>query len=86
MKNYTKLFTLILLILNVLISKAQQNDTLEIQRNDKGIVNFARFKFNPDRKVQNDTLVLKSVLQTQKEDNFRNIKEFKDELGITAFL
>jgi bacillolysin len=83
MKNYPKLLALILLSFNVLISKAQQNDTLEIQRNDKGIVNFVRFKPNSGRKMQNDTTLLKSLLQAKNEDGFRCISESKDELDIT---
>jgi hypothetical protein len=38
MKNFTELLALVLLNLSVLVSWAQQNDTLEIQRNSTGVV------------------------------------------------
>lgn len=67
------------------IGNAQESDTLEIQHNQIGKVKFARFKPNlsSNRKMQNDTNFLKSVLKTSKEDGFKNIKEWTDELGIT---
>jgi Zn-dependent metalloprotease len=83
MKNYTKLLTLVLFFFIVFISNAQQNDTLEIQRNDKGIVSFARFKTDPDRKIQNGINFLKEVLHAKSADEFRLVKETKDELGIS---
>lgn len=82
MKNYKILLASILFILNAFISKAQQNDTLDIQRNDKGIVNFVHFKPNADRKMQNDMLLLKSILKAKNEDGFINISELTDEMGI----
>lgn len=46
MKKFTVLILYILLTCNTQISKAQQNDTLEIQRDENGFVNFARFSLN----------------------------------------
>lgn len=71
-----------MLSLNLLNAKAQQNDTLEIQRNDRGIVNFIRFRLNPERKIQNDTIILRSILHARKEDGFKSISESKDELDM----
>jgi len=64
---------------------AQQGDTLFIQRGKSGKVEFARFKKNGNsgRKMQNDTLFLKSMLKAKKEDGFRLKNETKDELGMT---
>ena len=83
MKNYEKLSILGLLCFVVFTSNAQQNDTLEIQRNDIGTVKFARFKTSPTRKVQNGVTFLKAVLHAKSTDEFRLIEETKDELGIS---
>ena len=64
---------------------AQQGDTLLVQRGRNGKIEFARFYSdeNSDRKMQNDTVFLKSILQTKKEDEFRLKSVITDELGIT---
>jgi len=83
MKNYIKILNLILFCLIVFISNAQQNDTLEIQRNDIGIVKFARFKPDFNGKIQDGTRFLKTVLHAKPDDEFRLMNETTDELGIS---
>jgi Zn-dependent metalloprotease len=75
MKTFYNFLVLILLCLNGLISSAQQNDTLEIQRDDKGVVKFARFSQKSEWRVQRDTAFLKSVLHAKPEDSFQLISE-----------
>lgn len=74
----------ILVFANSVIN-AQISDTLDIQRNPNGKIKFARFaeNENPHRSMHNDTVFLKTVLQAKNEDNFKKVKEFTDELGIT---
>ena len=64
---------------------AQQSDTLFVQREKSGKIAFARFSVdeNSDRKMQNDTIFLKAILQTKKEDEFRLKSVTTDEFGIT---
>jgi len=84
MKRFTKPISVIALLLFCLFINAQNTDTLDIQRTDKGIIKFARFKVSAssDRKMQNDTLFLKSILKTNNEDSFHLIKVSTDELGV----
>ncbi len=85
MKQITKSAFLITLLLNSIFAIAQGNDTLDIQKNEKGKVKFARFQANANstRKMKNDTVFLKSILHAKNEDSFRKTKEDLDELGIT---
>lgn len=85
MKQITKSAFLITLLLNSIFAIAQGNDTLDIQKNEKGKVKFARFQANANstRKMKNDTVFLKSILKAKNEDGFRKTKEDLDELGIT---
>ena len=83
MKNCIKLLISILLVYGAFICRAQQNDTLEIQRTKTGNVNYARFKTNSARKMQSDTLFLKSILKMKNDDGFKSILESNDELGFT---
>lgn len=83
MKNFTKLLFAALLCLNSLFSIAQQSDTLEIQRNEKGKVFFARFKPDANRKVQDGVNFLKDVLRAKPDDDLRLTKETIDKLGIS---
>ena len=87
MKNIIRLSFLAALLPVYLFTNAQveTNDTLFIQRNEKGTVEFARFKTNEssDRKMKNDTIFLKSILKAKDEDGFRLKSEETDELGIT---
>jgi len=64
-------------------ASAQDNDTLEIQRNDNGKIIFARFKPNANRKIKDGESFLKKVLQAKPDDSLRMVKETTDELGIT---
>jgi len=65
---------------------ALQDDTLFIERNDKGKIEFARFSIDEksERKMNDDTGFLKSMLQAKEGDEFRLIRETTDELGITT--
>ncbi len=84
MKNLIKLIFLITFF-NFSLVNAQINDTLEIQRNDKGIVQFVLFKVNENsnRKMQNDTSFLKSILNSKKDDKFNIILNYTDLSGVT---
>ncbi len=86
MKKYIKLLALLLLCLNVFNSNGQQNDTLKIQRNEQGIVNFAHFKPDPERKIKDGTKFLRIFLHAKTDDEFRLIKETTDELGFPIFV
>uniref|UniRef100_UPI003217C907 M4 family metallopeptidase n=1 Tax=uncultured Draconibacterium sp. TaxID=1573823 RepID=UPI003217C907 len=83
MKKYIKFLILIVLCFVVFNSNAQQNDTLKIERNKQGIVNFAHFKPNSERKIQEGTTFLKTFLHAKTDDDFRLIKETNDELGFS---
>ena len=87
MKNIIKSTLLATLILVSLLTNAQveMSDTLFIQRNEKGKIEFARFKVNEssDRKMKNDIVFLKSILGAKNEDEFRLKSEIIDELEIT---
>jgi len=64
---------------------AQRSDTLDIRREENGKIRFVRFATNSDsnRRMSNDTIFLKSILQAKQEDEFRLKSETTDELGIT---
>ncbi len=64
---------------------AQQEDTLYIRRGENGKIAFARFAINKnsDRKMENDTIFLKSILQAKNEDQFRLKSTSTDKLGFT---
>lgn len=82
MKSFTTLLALALLCLCTLFSAAQQSDTLEIQRNQKGKVSFARFKPGVNRNMQEAASFIKTILRTNPEDEFRLQKENRDQTGI----
>ncbi|MCF6332546.1 MAG: M4 family metallopeptidase [Draconibacterium sp.] len=83
MKKYIKFLTFALLCFIVFNSNGQQNDTLKIERNEQGIVNFAQFMPNPERSIQDGTEFLKTFLQAKSDDEFRLTKETDDELGFS---
>lgn len=62
-----------------------QNDTLEMQRNKNGKVNFARFngKNNKTMKMKNAAAFLKATLKAKPEDSLMLVKEWIDDLGIS---
>ena len=83
MKNSIKQLVLALLCLNSLLAIAQQGDTLEIQRNEKGKITFARFKPEANRKIADGENFLKTFLDAGPADELRLKKETIDQLGIT---
>lgn len=83
MKKFTNLLFTALLCFSSLFSLAQEGDTLEIQRNQKGKISFARFKPDANRKVQDGASFLRGVLHAKPDDEFRLIKETVDKLGIS---
>lgn len=83
MKKYIKFLTFALLCFIVSNSYGQQNDTLKIERNEQGIVNFAQFRPNPERRIQDGIEFLKTFLHAKSDDEFRLIKETADELGFS---
>lgn len=83
MKQFSKLLLVALLCINSLLTKAQQGDTLVIQRSEKGKISFARFKPDVNRKIQDAGGFLKAVLHAKPDDELRLIKETIDKLGIS---
>ncbi len=83
MKKYIKFLIFTALCFAVFTSNGQQNDTLKIERNKQGIVNFAHFKPNPERSIQDGAKFLKTFLHAKTDDDFRLIKETGDELGFS---
>ena len=85
MKNFTKPIAVTALFLSCFFVNAQNNDTLDIQRNEKGVIQFAHFLVNAssDRKMKNDTIFLKKILKAKNEDSFHIIKAEIDESGVT---
>lgn len=71
-----------LLCISIVLSNAQQNDTLEIQRNKNGNVTYARFKNSESRRLKDGAAFLKQILKGTENDNFKLIKEDTDKLGI----
>lgn len=85
MKKITLTFlVLIAFVCNINYLYAQENfDTIEIQRNPKGKVNFARFKPLANIKMQNEISFLKSILKAKPEDELKVVTQNIDELGFT---
>jgi len=83
MKLISKLLLMAAICLSYFYSFAQQNDTLEVQRNENGKVKFIRLKPNTERQIQNGTSFLKNLLQAKPQDDFRSTKETTDKFGIT---
>ena len=79
MKNIIKLSLLAALLPMCVLTKAQaeMGDTLFIRRNERGKIEFARFRANEssDRKMKNDLIFLKSLLKTKEGDEFRLTSE-----------
>lgn len=82
MKSFTRLFLLFFLSFTTLFSSAQKGDTLEIQRDQKGKISFARFKLAPVRNMQASANFLKIVLHAKPSDEFRLLKETSAGPGI----
>lgn len=81
MKNYTRLLFVMLLCSCTLFSVAQ-GDTLEIQRNQKGKVSFARFTPNTSRRMQESVSFLRGILRAKPADEFRLLRESRDSGGL----
>ncbi len=80
---YKNLWFIILLFCSTVVGAQNINDTIEVHRNPSGKINFARFKTNPDNKMQNTQAFLKNILQLKQDDELRLIKQTTDELGIS---
>lgn len=83
MKILNKLLLTCVCCSSNLILIAQKSDTLEILRNEKGKISFARFKQAPNRKLQESEIFIKGILKAKPEDELRFIKEVTDNIGIT---
>jgi hypothetical protein len=77
--KYIKVSILFIVLLCCTLANAQSNDTLDIQKNEKGKVKFARFQSNAssNRRMQNDTVFLKSILPFHRISSF-NVQNFAD--------
>src|SRR4051812_20320789 len=83
---YNKYSTLLLLAFTILTTGeliAQQEDTLEIQRNDNGTVMYGRFKPDNTRKINDAASFLKQLNGGSNNDELKLTKESTDEFGIT---
>ena len=88
MKDMIRLALLVALYPVCLLTNAQENigDTLFIHRNERGKIEFVKFEANgsSERKMTNDVVFLKSVINAKEGDEFRLKRETIDnELGIT---
>jgi len=81
-KNSSKLLLIAALCFSSLFSYGQQNDTIEVYRKENGIISFLRLRISPNRRIQDATNFLKTVLQLKSEDELRLIKESTDDLNI----
>ena len=81
-KKFIKPLFAAAILLFPLLSKAQEKDTLEIQKDENGKVNFARFKQSDKMKIEDGTIFLSNILQVKGDDELRITKEVTDELGI----
>ena len=86
MKTYLIKITIWVLLLVYSSVASAQDDILSLQRNENGKIKFARFsqKENPERKMSDGILFLKTMLQAKEEDEFRLIRERTDKFGITT--
>ena len=86
MKNANRLLLPVLLTICVSVARAQQKDTLEIQRNKNGHIVFGRFKPDGNRKAEDAALFLHHVLPLKPGDELRLINRTTDRLGFTHHL
>jgi Zn-dependent metalloprotease len=80
-----KVYYSIALLLCVSSSFAQKIDTVEVHRNEKGQISFAKIRDNDSTgpKMENAVPFLKQTLRVKADDEFRSIKEERDNLGFT---
>jgi Zn-dependent metalloprotease len=85
MKPQTDSFLFILICFLSPILNAQNNDTLDIFRNEKGVIQYVWLDINENstRFMTQDAFFLKSILKTNENDEFKLISEEKDESGVT---
>lgn len=82
MKTFKLNLTMLSFFLIALTTFGQKNDTLEIFRNNYGIIQYASFSPSASfQNMQNDTAFLKSMLNARKEDNFRLVSTSIDRYG-----
>lgn len=82
-KSYKTLFLIFFAFSSILVKAQDIKDTIEVQRNVNGKINFARFKINPINTTKNASVFFKNLLQLKQDDELRLIKESKDDLGIS---
>ena len=81
-KNTTLLLTLSLFFV-LFKTQSQQIDTLNIKRNDQGIITFLKFNPNKERTMASGNFFLKKVLKLEQKEDFLLQKEKTDKYGIT---
>ncbi len=82
MRNFTKLLFGLVIFFSPWLVTAQKTDTLEIHRDKRGEIFFARFSQEANGKMSNGNAFLKKVLNAQQNDEFRLYKESTDKYGI----
>ena len=71
--TYTRLLMATIAIFCTFLAMAQNNDTLEIQKNERGKIIFGRFKHDESNKIKGGNIFLKKVLNANADNNFRLI-------------
>ncbi|MBI1783354.1 MAG: hypothetical protein HYR66_18620 [Sphingobacteriales bacterium] len=82
-RSYISLLTAMLIFFCQIRTYGQENDTLEIQKNETGKISFIRLKPNPGRKMNDAAQLLNKILKATRDDEWKLIKENTDELSIT---
>lgn len=81
MKIFTKPLLVLFVGIQSVFTFAQQNDTLEIQRNKNGRITLARFQPSNARGFTDGSRFLKKLLAAKAAHEFRLVMETTDELG-----
>lgn len=83
MKTLTKQLAIAWICMQSMCAYGQENDTLEMHRNNKGKITFARFKPSANRKMQDGERFLQNVLKAKAGHDFVLLREMQDEIGMT---
>ena len=78
MKFFLTLISIIVCFCNTHGLKAQQVDTLEIIRNANGIISFARFNPNSNRKMLEGANFLNEIFNVKSDYEYRLLNEYTD--------
>jgi len=85
MNSVKQLLPGVILCIIALNVSAQTGDTLELQKNEKGKIRFARFKATEKRKLENGNVFLTTFLQAKEGNEFRQKSQATDAFGNTHY-